>query len=205
MKTAHAILIAALAISLAGCVVQGKPKTSTPPAPQPVAAAPAPAPTGTSQPLSLAQTEVQLAPEQPIDQDALTPAPTAEVHPDAPPPARTTRTRPKPPPVTTAEPPAGPVAPVVAPPETERGPVREVLSPAEAQALKNKADADKRTIRAWLNSSKGHRVDLNNPTLARIRLLLKASDEAEDRGDLREAADLAGRALTYLRELQSGK
>jgi type IV secretory pathway VirB10-like protein len=170
MKAAPTILIAALALSLAGCAAKAKPAPPAPPAPQP---------------LSLPQTQVQLPPAQPVDPQALAPAPPAE----APPPSRTTtRTRPAPP---------------AAPQEAERGPARELLDPVESARLRNSADAHKREVRAWLNGSQGRRLDPNNPTLARIKLLLKTSDEAEQKGDIREASDLADRAVTFMRELQS--
>ena len=185
MKTAYAILTAALTLSLAGCVLKGKPAVATPPAPQPVAAAPAPAPAPPPQPLSMPQTLVQLPPDQPVDPDALTLAPTAEVHTEAPPPARPKGARPKPPappatPVTVTEPAATPAAPPAAAPE-ERGRVQEVLPPAERDRLKNSADGKKHDVRAWLSSSRGRRVDKNNPTLARIQNMLLASDEAEEK------------------------
>ncbi|SPE37008.1 conserved exported hypothetical protein [Candidatus Sulfopaludibacter sp. SbA3] len=202
MKTAHAILTAALALALAGCVASGKPKThDTPPAPQPAAAAPVPAPL--PEPLSLPQTQVQLGPEQPIDKESYTLAPAAEVHLDAPPASRSNpRPRPRPPAATPAvEPPAPPPTP----PETERGPVRELLSPAESNRLKASADTHKREVRTWLNGSRGRRLAPNNPTVAHIQLLLKTSDDAEAKGDMREASDLADRALVLMRELQNGR
>jgi hypothetical protein len=198
MKTAQAILTAALAVSLAGCVLKGKPKAAIPPAPQPVAA-PAPAPP--PQPLSLPQTQVQLPPEQPIDPEALTQA-QAEAPAEAPPPRRPPRPKPSP---ASPAPPAESAAPPVPPQEAERGPVRELLDPAESNRLKNNADTHKRSIRAWLTGSRGRRLDSNNPTVARLQLMLKASDDAEEKGDMREASDWADRALILLRELQSGR
>jgi len=210
MKTEYAILTVALTISLSGCVIGAKPAVTTPPAPQPVAVAPVPPPP--PQQLSMPQTQVQLPPDQPIDPDALTPAPTAEVHTEAPPPARPNRARQQakpvaPPPATVepAAPPATPPAPPAAAPENERGRVQELLAPAERDRLKNSADTKKHDVRAWLSSSRGRKIDKSNPTLARIVAMLQASDEAEEKGDMREASDLADRAVTALRELQSGR
>jgi hypothetical protein len=204
MKTAPAIIIAISTIFLAGCVLKGKPAAVTPAAPQPVAAPP-PAPAPPPQPLSMPQTQVQLPPVQPVDLDALTTATPAEVTTETPPAGRgNTRTRPRPqqanPPATVETPPATPVTQ-----PDERGPVREVLPAAENIKLKNSADANKRTIRAWLSSSRGRRISPNDPTVARIRLMLKASDDAETKNDMREASDWADRALVLLRELQSGR
>src|SRR5947209_9392765 len=62
-------LVGCLAISLAGCVVRGAPKTAKamPPAPKPVAALPAAPP----EPLSIPQTNVALPAPQPLDPEAL--------------------------------------------------------------------------------------------------------------------------------------
>jgi hypothetical protein len=91
------------------------------------------------------------------------------------------------------------------PTEPERGPVREVLAPAESKRLKSSADAHKREVRTWLSSSRGRRMDPNDPTVARIRSLLKESDDAEEKGDMRQASDLADRAMTFMRELQGAR
>ncbi|MDR3698601.1 MAG: hypothetical protein P4L56_03135 [Candidatus Sulfopaludibacter sp.] len=208
MKTAHAILTVATAVFLSGCPIQRTPKVATPPAPQQAPAPAAPAPAAATQPLSMPQTEVKLAPEQPIDPEALAKDTTAASPQEAPPPTRPTRPRPRPAPpaVTVTETPAAPATPpVAASPETDRGTVVEVLPEAEKIRLKNSADVHKREVRAWLNGSHGRRLDPNNPTVVRIRSLLTASDEAEGKGDLREASDLADRAVTFLRELQSGR
>ncbi len=209
MKTLYAILTAALSLWLTGCLVKGKSNVSTPPPPQPVAAAPAPVPAGAAPPLSLTQTEVKLTPDQPIDQEALTPAPTAAVHPEAPPPTRTPRPRPKPatPPANAVETPAPPppAAAATVAPEPERERVREVLSPTESKRLKTNADQRKGEVTRFLNSSAGRRLDPNDPTVARIRSTLQSSDEAEARGDMREASDLADRAMAFLRELRNGR
>ena len=42
-------------------------------------------------------------------------------------------------------------------------------------------------------------------TVERIRAFVKDSDEAEKRGDMREADALAERAVILMRELQSGQ
>ena len=202
MKIAPAILSLSLVISLAGCVLKGKPKVATPPAPAPVVAAPAPPPPPAV--LSMPQTQVQLPPEQPVDPEALTPATPPAGPPSEAPPPRASRPRraPAAPATTVAEPPATPPATT----EPERGPVQEMLSDAEKTRLKNNADTQTRALRAWLNSSRGrHFLNRNDPTAARIQALVKASDEAAEKGDMREASDLADRAVVFMRELQSGR
>ena len=206
MKIAYAILAVAIAVSLSGCVISGKPKVTTPPAPQPAPAAVPPAPAPATQPLSMPQTEVKLAPEQPIDQEAFAKDTTTTSPQEAPPPTRPSRPRPRPAPPVATEPPAAPATPPATPPaETERGTVHEILPEAEKLRLQNSAQTHRREVTGWLNGSKGRRVDPNNPTLVRIRSLLAASEEAEGKGDMREAADAADRAVTFLRVLQSGR
>ncbi len=184
----------------------GKAKVSTPPPPQPAPVAAAPAPAPPSQPLSMPQTEVKLPPEQPIDPDALTKEPTTASPQETPPPSRPTRPRAKPAPPVVTETPAPPATPPAATsPETERGTVREVLPEAERNRLQNSAQTHRREVTGWLNGNKGRRIDPNNPTVVRIRSLLAASQEAEGKGDMREASDLADRAVTFWRELQSGR
>jgi hypothetical protein len=200
MKTLPAILVALFALSLAGCVIQGKPKAVAPPTPAPVVTPP-PAPPP-SQPLSMPQTEVHLPPPQPVDDDALarptvTEAPAGNPAPRTPARSRTPRqTGPPPAPATTEPPP-----PATSTTEPERAPAKEMLPEAERTRLKNSAEVHRREIRNWLNS-KARRWPANDPTVARIRGLMQASDDAEKSGDFRGAADWADRALLLMRELQ---
>lgn len=207
MKRLEAILAVAMALSLAGCVVHGKPKpvaaTPAPPQPEPTAAAPTPPP----EPLSIPQTQVKLPPEQPLTSEALQ---TLQPPEQTPPATTNANTRParRPPPQTTTPrtetPPAA--APPVAPPATAepaRPQVQEMLDPAERNRLQGLADAHKREIRQWLTPPRARR--LNKDTVNRIQSFLKASDDAEQKGDMREANALAERALILMRELQGGQ
>ena len=210
MRTAPAIITALLAVALAGCVIHGKPKPAPAPAPQPVTPPPpAPAPEN----LSLPQTQVQLPAEQPVDPDALETVPATGSAVGAPPSGKTSR-RPRPqqgaaaaaaPPAHTETPPPVAAPPAAPPPETERGPVRELLDPAESKRLKAAADVQKKEVRSWLNSSRARRLGATDPTVARIKLLLQACDDAEAKDDMREASVMASRAVTLMRELQGGK
>ena len=158
------------------------------------------------------QTEVQLPPVQPVPENALDMVTATEVQPAPPPPTRTSNKRRGPtpstppvaaPPAEQATPPATPPANATASPETERPDVHEVLPPNERIRLQNNADSQKRTVRTWLASSKGRKLDsTNNPTVQRIKSLLQTSDEAETKGDMREASELADHAVAYMRELQ---
>jgi hypothetical protein len=77
-----------------------------------------------------------------------------------------------------------------------------LLPQAESNRLKNSADAHKRDIRSWLTGSQGRRLNQNDPTVAKLLSLLQASDDAAEKGDMREASDFADRAVVLMRELQ---
>jgi hypothetical protein len=204
MRRVEAILVAALAISLAGCVVRGKPKAAAavPPAPKPAPSAPAAPP----QPLSIPQTQVQLPPPQPVNPEALPSEPPTE------PPAETTSTTtrgnrgrpavshaPRP---ETAAPPAAAPAPVAEP----RAPMQEVVPAGEQKRWQDSAQARKREIQKWLDTAGRQRLTSHQRnTVERIRAFLKDSDDAERRGDMREADALAERAQILLRELQNAQ
>lgn len=79
-----------------------------------------------------------------------------------------------------------------------------MLPAPEKARLKNAADASKRQVRNWLNGSQGRKLDQNSPAVLRIKSLLQTSDEKEEKGDMREAAELADHAVAYMRELQGG-
>ena len=89
MKQAEAILAAAIAISLAGCVLRGRqPQAKAIPViPAPAVEAAPPPPQAK---LSIPQTNAELPPPQPVNLDALTQAPP----PEEPPPAAPAAARP---------------------------------------------------------------------------------------------------------------
>lgn len=213
MKCLEAILVAAMMLSMAGCVVGAKPKpvAATPavPQPEPVPAAPPPP----VEPLSIPQTQVQLPPPQPLSDEALksmeAPEPNTGTVPAATP-IRTPRVKqPAATPQRTETPAQPPAAPPTAPPtpvtavEPPRGPVTEGLDPAETARLRDLAQLHKREIRQWLTQARGKH--LNKDTVSRMQSFLKSSDDAEKKGDMREANALADRALILLRELQGAQ
>lgn len=211
MRRLEAILAVVLATSLAGCVVNGKPKAApTPAAPQPVSSAPAPAPKVAEQ-LSIPQTQVQLPPPQPVNPDALTAAPATE------PPAETTPTSPSrpgrgsrpPAPVATPPKPVETPAPApapAAPPVEARPPIQEVVPAGEQKRLQESAQARKKEVLQWLDTpGNRRRIGRHQQTAMRIRAFVKDSDEAEHRGDMRQADALAERAQILLRELQNAQ
>ena len=68
------------------------------------------------------------------------------------------------------------------------------------------AAASRNRIRAWLDSTKAQRLTGQAKlTRDRIQSFLKASCDAERRGDMREAVQLAERAEVLIRELQGGQ
>jgi len=195
MRRIQAILVAALAISMAGCVLSGKPKAvpPPPPPPQPVALEPPPAP------LSIPQTHPDLYEPQPVDPKALVtaqpvepPAP-VQVKPTPPPPARRPPTaQPKP-----ADPP---------PAETSRPPIQEIL-PADLQKqLQASVQNYKSETRTLLAQAQRRRLTVEERNkVASITQFLKLSEEAETGRDLRSAEQLAARACLLARDLQNGK
>ena len=201
MKLAEALLIVALAAGVSGCARKPKTLTAAPAPPKPVAApAPAPAP----EPLSIPQTNVHLSPPQPLTPEAIA---TTQL-PGEPPPApaqppRTPARSPRPPaPRPVTEQPPAPVP--AAPPSSEpgRAPITEVLAPAELKRLQEEAGArvlEARKVLAQIPRTR--RRDQQN-TVNRVETFLKQAEEAERRGDMRQASELAGRALVLARELK---
>lgn len=203
MKRAQAILSAALVIGQAGCVLGGKPKAAPPPPPQPAPAAAA-APARPAEPLSVPQTRIELPPPQPFNTDSLPPEPPTAPQESPARPVRSNRPRPS------APKPAEPAAPAPAPPATPapevRPQIQEVVPAAEQKHYQEQAQTRKREIRQWLDTSGRKRLNRHQQnTVERIQAFLKDSDDAEARGDMREADALAERAQILLRELQNGQ
>jgi hypothetical protein len=135
------------------------------------------------QPLSIPQTQVALPKPQPVDPDALA----------AGPPAAPVETPPAP------RPPRSQPAPA-------RPPIQEIVPAAEQKRLQESAQTRKREIRRLLDQAQARRLNGDERNLvSRIQSFVKLSDDAEKRGDMREADALAERAQILSRELQSGK
>jgi len=203
MKRVEAILAAAMAISLAGCVLRGKQQSAkaVPPAPQPVVQ---PAPPSAPRVLSTPQTNVELPPSQPVNLDALTQPPPPEEPPPAPPATKGPPRHPAPAaPSRTETVPVGPAAP---PPESERQPIQEIVPVEDQKRFQEEAAAQKREIHQRLEQIAGRRLNHSErDQLAHITSFVKQSDAAETRGDWRSAAALAERGLALARELTGGK
>jgi hypothetical protein len=200
MKPAEAILAAGIAILLAGCLLRGTPKTAqaAPATPKP-AVVPAPAPP--PQPLSIPQTKVELPPPQPVNPEAL---PSTQPQPEEPAPAPAAP--PKPPRGHAAQParsdPPAPLPPVTAEP-AERPPVQEIVSAEELRQLQVNAQRDRQEATRLLDRAAAHRLTRQQQQLKKsIESFLQLSSDAEKRGDLRQASELAGRAAVLAKELQ---
>ncbi len=211
MRRIEAGLAVALAFCFAAlqqsCALTGKPKpaatvAAVPPQPKPVAAKPAAPPES----LSVAQTQVQLPPVQPVNMDAL-PQPKEEepaAAPAAPRPARRTPAAPPPKPETSA--PATPPAEAAPAPAPALAPVQEMLSADEKRRFQQSAEGRRAEIRQLLKDIKSHRLTTDQShEVKRIQSLVAQSEDVERTGDMRQADALAERGLILAREMTSGK
>jgi hypothetical protein len=198
MRRAQVVLVAVMTIPLAGCLLSGKPKTvaATPAPPQPSAPASPP------EPLSIPQTRVDLPDPQPVDPKALEPAQPVE----APAPAQVKPAAPAtrgpnhpmnlpktPDPLPSAE-----------PEQPARAPIQEIVAPDEQKVLRDRAHSHRADTQHLLAGAK---PQTNNQKRAatEINQFLKQSEQAENKGDMRLADQLAERAYILAKELQSGK
>jgi hypothetical protein len=208
MKRLETIMAAVLAVSLTGCKLSAK-KTTLPPTPAP--------PVATAQPLSVPQTQVMLPRAQPFDPDALsTNQPPTEEPPTAPrtapagnsgskPPARTStrNATPTAPPATSA---AAPPKPETPPAEPPRPQIQEILPPEVQQQLRKQAQDSAQQARQLLNQANKRRPGpQEREAILRINQLLTNADNAAKTGDVRTADDMAAKALSLAKDLQSGK
>jgi hypothetical protein len=205
-RATQAVLAACMAISLAGCVLRGSPKTAAavPAAPKPVASAPAAPP---PPPLSIPQTNVELPKPQPLDPEALITAPQPEPVPETSTATRSTR-RPNPPIQGPASnPPARIETPPAPPqPEPERPPIQEIVPAAEQKRLQDSVQSRKADINRILDQTKDRKLGaLQQGVVRTIRSLVGLADDAEKHGDFRQADALAERAQILAREFQAGK
>jgi hypothetical protein len=198
------VLIAGVALAFAGCTLRGKPKVANipPPVTKPGASATPAPPPAPPPPLSTPQTTVQLPPPQPLNPEALVVAPA----PAEPAPQRTQRRSapaPAPPkPEPAQQQPAQPPAPAA---EPERPPVQIIVPADEQKRLQETAQAAKKEALQVLNQM-GRRLNSHDQaTKNYILSFVKQSDEAEQRGDMLQAAALAQRAQALARGWQSGR
>jgi len=199
LRGAAFTLVLALAVLLAGCFLQGKQPVAqnTPAAPTPAVKSAAP-----PQPLSVPQTQVEIPPPQPVSDAALA---AGEIPQDAPEPAappRPVRRSVGPPAINPARSEAP--APPAATEEPARAPIQEVLSADESKHLHESAAQCKREIRHLVEQARLRRLNGHElSAVARIEGMVKLSDDAEAKGDMREADTLAQRALVLAKDLDS--
>lgn len=196
-----------MAISLTGCILKGKPKTTSamPVAPKP-AAAPAPPPLPPA-PLSIPQMHPELPAPQPLSAEALatTEAP-GEPPAPPPPPPRVSKKNTSPPRPRPETPPPNP--PVVAPPAEPdtRPPIQEIVPPEDLNRLKASADAHKAEIEKLLSQIPRRGLTKEQKdAVDTIRSFVRLSDEAERGGDMRKADELAERGFVLAQGLPGAK
>jgi hypothetical protein len=160
--------------------------------------------------LSIPQTQVDLPPEQPLDPAALAGAQNPEAA--EPPraaagaPSRTRRAA-GPPPIAAPKPtenaaPAGPAAAEV----PDRPPLQEIVPAGELKQLQEAASARKREVRQLLERLHGRRLNRHEQGIrANVESFVRLSDEAEAKGDMRQASALAERAWILAKDLESGR
>jgi hypothetical protein len=199
MRSAVFTLVLALAVSLAGCFLQGKQPVAqtTPAAPAPAAKAASP-----PQTLSVPQTQVEIPPPQPVSEAALAAGQIPQDEPEPPAPQRPPRRSVGPPVI--SPPHTEPAAPPAAT-EEPRPPIQEVLSADERRRLQESATERKHEIRRLLDLARRHSKSPETSAITRIEGLVKLSDDAEAKGDMREADALAERALVLAKDLESGR
>jgi hypothetical protein len=205
MRRAHALLVPLIALGLSGCFLKKTPVVK--PAATPINPAAVPAPAPPPEPLSVNQTSVQLPPPQPVTPEAAlttqlpeeTPAPAAPVRPARPAvnrPGTATQTRPP-------EPAPPPVATPPATAEPDRAPLQEQLPDTEIKRLQEEATARKNEARQLVvQARKRHLTRQQSGMVDRIDSFIKQAEEAAIRGDMRQASELAERALVLAKELR---
>jgi hypothetical protein len=218
MKRLEIILAAALAFLTSGCAIPGKPRVvAAAPAPNPTPPPPTP-PSAPPAPLSIPQTNVELPAPQPISAEALATTRVQEEQslPVASPPPRPSRRGSQgataaPKPETTSAPAVAPPPPVTTTPsatttttttEGDRPLIRALESPAEMNRLQHTAEASRREVQQLLKQAQG-RIDA--ALLTQIQSFLRQSEDAQQRGEMRTASEIADKALGLARGLPGGR
>jgi hypothetical protein len=208
MRRVDAILAAAMAISLGGCVLRNKPQAAAPapvqPAPPPIAKPAPPSP-----PLSANQTQVDLPPPQPLSLAAIATTEPPEETPTTVAPRNPNKKGGKPASTSTSASqhtePVGPVPPPVVPPppaESERPQIGEIVPAAEQRRLQAEATKIKQDIHQKLQQVGRRRLSAKDQDLKdQANSLVAQSDAAQHQGDMRKAYDLALRGLVYAKAL----
>jgi hypothetical protein len=134
-------------------------------------------------PLSIPQTNVTLPAAQPLSPEAVATTVPAEA----------------PAPVPAPRPVRRPAAPAAAAP----APVQEAMAPAEAQKLREEAAVRRHSATFLAERAAARNLNANQRALLeRVRAFVRQSEDAERRNNLRQAGELAGRALILAKELE---
>jgi len=201
MHRAHVLLIPVIAIAMSGCMLKKTPvaKAATPAPKLPSNSTPAPPP----EPLSAPQTVVQLPPPQPVSAEAAVTVQLPEETPVPVPPTRPNRT-PRQSQANSAPPKPEPAAPppVATPPPAVEPALQEVLPATELKRLQDEANSRKNEALRLVEQARRRRLTRQqNGIVDRIQSFIKQADDAANRGDMRQASELAERAVVLARGL----
>lgn len=212
MRRVVAILAAALALSLTGCVLGGKQQVATITVPLPPKPVPPPTPAQPPPNLSIPQTQVELPSPQTISQEAMATIQPLDEAPSTPDPPRPNQRRRSPAPISPPPSPrpetVGPSVPAVvaAPAEAPRATIQEIVPVAEQNRLQAEADKNRKLAQGLIDQLKRHRLNQQQQTVRdRVLSFLKASTQAEQQGDMRKANELAENGLVLAKELPGVK
>jgi hypothetical protein len=107
--------------------------------------------------------------------------------------------------VSTAQAPTQPTAPQATPEAELRSQVQEILPPEELKRLQDSLAARTKEVQRVLESLRTRKPNTQQAAaISRIQSFIQQSEEAEKRGDLRQADALAERAQILAREFQGG-
>jgi hypothetical protein len=92
-------------------------------------------------------------------------------------------------------------------PETNPSPpIQEILSDSEQKRLQEAADTRKREIKQLLEQANSRKLSRHETSVKKtVESYLKLSDQAELKGDMRQASEIAERAWVLMKDLQSGR
>jgi hypothetical protein len=96
------------------------------------------------------------------------------------------------------QPPPAPATPA----EGERPPITELTTPVEQKRLQDEAEARRQEVTELIRHIPRGRLRQQQNSVERINSFLKQAEDAELRNDMRQANELAGRALVLARELK---
>ena len=221
MKKTPAFIAAFLAVATTGCVMTGATKKPVPPAPVVAKPAPAPSPAPPPPPLSTPQTQAELPKPQFLDPAALAPeAPPQPQVETAEPPSNSrpaggrrptgagTGTQSAPATAPAGTPPGGtPPATTPSPePATPQTPIQEIVPVAEAKRLQDLAQSRRRDVQQMLDQLARRQLNpTQKSTITNINSFLASSVDAERRGDMKLADQMADRAQILAKDLINGK